>query len=92
MSGRRWWAEAACSDTPKDVFFPERIGVHNVKPALAICATCPVADECLEDVLAFEEGKPERYGVAGGHTPRERDEIARARTLLSADLDVGIMR
>ena len=44
-----------------------------VAEAVAICHTCVVREECLEAGIA------ERYGVWGGLTARERDELRRER-------------
>jgi WhiB family redox-sensing transcriptional regulator len=41
--------------------------------AKAICARCPVRDPCRRHALAAEEP----YGVWGGLTEAERDEIVR---------------
>lgn len=40
--------------------------------AKRICATCPVASECLDHALVVGE----RYGIWGGLTPDERNDLA----------------
>ncbi len=70
----RWHELAACDglDPTGSVFFPAR--GHSAAPAKAICAGCPVVGECLAWALEHED-----YGVYGGLTAPERDEIRRVR-------------
>lgn len=55
-----WMTQAACKGHTWTMYddHPEQ--------AKAICATCPVIEECRE------YGQGERYGVWGGLTPKER--------------------
>jgi WhiB family redox-sensing transcriptional regulator len=69
-----WRKEAACLDMPPSIFFPVGIKSEEEAPAKAICAACPVADECLEFALKHRIN----YGIWGETNPRERDRI-RAR-------------
>lgn len=74
MTVTPWREAAACLDVPEDVtFFPDRENVAAISKAKAICATCPVADECL--TWAMESGQAE--GIWGGHTPKERRALRR---------------
>ena len=50
--------DAACSTTPPSVFFPEH--GDSIEPALALCAVCPVREECRE------LGANESAGIWGG--------------------------
>ncbi|WP_223297559.1 WhiB family transcriptional regulator [Catenulispora acidiphila] len=68
-----WHEQAACRDHDTDLFFDpahERHSdrVRREQAAKKICATCPVQAECLR----FAESTPERFGVWGGTTQRER--------------------
>ncbi len=63
----RWADRGACVGASTSVFFPER-GCTSAKPAKAICAACPVLDECREYAL---RAKPP-LGIWGGTTERER--------------------
>ena len=48
--------------------------------AIAVCRSCPVALECLEDALAFEAGtKRDTYGIRGGMIAADRIALVRAR-------------
>ncbi len=67
-----WMASAACRDRPEVDFFPaapRRGEAPDVGPALAVCATCPVADECRAYAVANAE-----VGVWGATTDRDRQE------------------
>lgn len=71
----KWRMQAACRDYDLDLFFPDTY--HNgseVRRAKAICASCPVREECL--AYAIENGDDE-YGIFGGTTPRERVRLRR---------------
>ena len=54
---RRGWAdEAACRNTPKDEFYGW------VKPSTrAMCATCPVASDCLAEAMQYARQDDEGY-------------------------------
>jgi WhiB family redox-sensing transcriptional regulator len=74
--GERWQDRAACrgmADKDANVFFPEEIrGLikrHAVEEQLvAICLTCPVAQQCLDDA----ERVGDKWGVRGGYAMDER--------------------
>jgi WhiB family redox-sensing transcriptional regulator len=64
-----WTQQAVCSDHPDpDLWFPEghneRANRVRVKAAKAICATCPVATQCLQSATDNRE----RWGVWGGRS------------------------
>ncbi len=74
MTVTPWREAAACLDAPDDVsFFPERENVAGIAKAKAICATCPVAAECLTWAIESNQGE----GIWGGHTPKERRTLRR---------------
>lgn len=68
---RRWQERALCRGCDPNLWFPE-LGDDGAN-AKAICATCPVADECLAG--AIERG--ERFGIWGGVATKERRVIRR---------------
>lgn len=69
-----WQKRGACAGHPDpDLWFPGPGMPH--EPAKAICATCPVQVECLEHALIL----PEKHGIWGGKSERERERIARSR-------------
>jgi len=72
-----FWAHAACADLPADLFHPER--GESTKEAKAVCATCLVRLECLEWAVT----RPEKFGIWGGRSERERRRLRgiRARGL-----------
>jgi WhiB family transcriptional regulator, redox-sensing transcriptional regulator len=63
-----WRQQAACRDYDTDVFFPDSDA--DAGPALAICATCPVRDACLE--FALTTNHPSCTGGAATETQRRR--------------------
>jgi WhiB family transcriptional regulator, redox-sensing transcriptional regulator len=67
-----WFDDAACRDVGTDVFFPT--SEAHATEAKAICAVCPVREECLEHAL---ETRPD--GVWGGLTATERHRLIRRR-------------
>ena len=66
-----WMEDRACVGVPVGVFFPER--GHDSSVAKAICATCPVCEECLDYALR----NCEKYGIWGGTSERERRTMRR---------------
>ncbi len=73
-----WTAWAACRAEDPELFFP--IGttgpaLHEAEEAKAVCAHCPVRNECLDWALRVGEA----HGVWGGTTPEERRWLRRSR-------------
>lgn len=70
-----WREAAACLEvSPDEVsFFPDKEDLGAIVKAKAVCATCPVADECLS--WAIETNQSE--GIWGGHTAKERRRLRR---------------
>ena len=69
----RWREHAACRDSDASLFFPAGstgAAIEQIEAAKAVCATCPVRDDCLR--FALETNQED--GVWGG-----RDEIERRR-------------
>lgn len=67
-----WTAQALCGQANPDAWFPEKGA--SPRDAKRICATCPVAADCLEYAMRNRE----RWGVWGGLTERERRQLERA--------------
>ncbi len=72
MDKMSWLDRAACRSVG-EVFY--RTEEEDVVRAKAICNTCGVKGECLTYALSHRE----RYGVWGGMTPDEREEILQSR-------------
>jgi WhiB family redox-sensing transcriptional regulator len=85
MPASDWREYANCVGTDIELFFPERPGPAS-KDARAICAACPVREDCLEDALAYDDY--DDYGIWGGTTPGERRHIRhqRRRGVLAAPM------
>ena len=64
-----WKLRSACRGMETDIFYPEH-GKSNAV-AKAVCGSCTVQDQCLDAALA----RPERYGIWGGTTERERRDM-----------------
>lgn len=73
---RSWVSRAACRDMDTELFYPTR--GESVREAKAVCARCPVIEECLEWALAV----PEKFGIFGGLSALERRQMRRARRRL----------
>ena len=73
MRHEPWRDEAACRGVDPNVFFP--LTDKEAEPALAICATCPVREPCLDFAILTRQVD----GVWGGTTESERKRIARRR-------------
>ena len=68
-----FFEDAACQGADTTVFFP--VSDTFAGEAKAICATCPVAEQCLEYAVATHQ--PD--GVWGGLTALERHRLVRRR-------------
>lgn len=78
LSRPAWQADAACAGADPGLFFPEQ--GESAAPACAICAGCPVRDECLRDAVADSE----RPGVWGGTSRSDRRRLRTADPSLAA--------
>lgn len=71
----KWMDRGSCRNFPPAVFFPQ--DGAGVDRARAICAHCPVKNDCLEYALSNHID----HGVWGGCSERERRHIAKRRRL-----------
>jgi WhiB family redox-sensing transcriptional regulator len=72
----KWRDLAACQDVDSSVFFPvgtTGAALVRINNAKAICATCPVQEECLTFAVATNQ----EFGVWGGCDEDERRRIRR---------------
>ncbi|MFE1292561.1 WhiB family transcriptional regulator [Streptomyces sp. NPDC058751] len=74
-----WREGASCRTVDPDLFFP--IGstgpaVLQIQEAKAVCAGCPVREECLRWALDTDQ----TVGVWGGTSEAERRALARRRS------------
>jgi WhiB family redox-sensing transcriptional regulator len=72
-----WTEHAACRGLT-EVMFPVRGDWRGVERAKAICASCPVIDNCLD----FVSRNPERYGVWAGIAGKEITEERKRRQII----------
>ena len=68
-----WRDGAACVDHPEVDFFAAPDWSAEIARARAICASCPVADDCLGFAIATNQ--PD--GIWGGYTSKERITLRR---------------
>ena len=68
-----WREDAACSGSDNAFFFPIGEDESTVAPAKAICAVCPVKEECLQYALSTNQTE----GVWGGLSGPERRRLRR---------------
>ncbi len=68
-----WRDAAACARRPDVDFFVSPEDAPGVERATAVCASCPVAAECL--AFAIETNQPD--GIWGGMTATERSRLRR---------------
>ena len=73
-----WQSRAACRDADPELFFPVSRAEQQSSAALAVCAGCPVRQQCLLDELRFPS--PQQHGVRGGMTAAARRSVMRSRT------------
>lgn len=71
-----WRDRAACRNSDPDLFFP--VGstgpaLEEIRAAKALCARCPVQDQCLAFALETNQDS----GVWGGATEEERRKLRR---------------
>ena len=78
MSGD-WRNLAACRGLNPALFFAERGDTLTVRNARAVCATCPVAAECLEFAIANDETVGMWGGLCGNELRQEKRRRAGGR-------------
>jgi WhiB family redox-sensing transcriptional regulator len=78
-----FFADALCKSADTSVFFP--VSDTFAGEAKAICAACPVAEECLEYAIATRQ--PD--GVWGGLTSVERHRLVRRRQKVAREQREG---
>jgi WhiB family transcriptional regulator, redox-sensing transcriptional regulator len=80
LSSYEWQMQGTCRTADPEAFFPaeasrgrNRASIEN--RAKAMCAQCPVIEECLDHAMRVREP----YGVWGGLTAEERNQLQRRR-------------
>jgi WhiB family redox-sensing transcriptional regulator len=79
-----WQKRAACRGVGTEVFFPDRY--HSAEEAKELCASCPVAAECLAFAMTPTPGAslPGTFGVWGGLSHQQRRLLRRRQRLAEA--------
>lgn len=70
-----WKDDALCVQTDPELFFPVRGPDSFPQRAKAVCDCCTVREQCLEYALAAKE----MWGIWGGTSPQERENILKSR-------------
>lgn len=73
---RDWRSDALCTQIDPALFFPKKGDAGQAKQAKAICARCPVREQCLTAALEADE----RFGIFGGLSVRQRDALKREQS------------
>lgn len=75
MSTDDWRHQAACLGHNPEIWFPIGDGEHRefLPVALGYCQPCPVRTACLSWAMDTDQ----RYGVWGGMTEGQRDNLRR---------------
>jgi hypothetical protein len=70
-----WWADASCRGLDGNIWFPEKPqGRDYFALARKYCNLCKVREACLAEALELDADH-DRFGMWGGHTPKERQRI-----------------
>jgi WhiB family transcriptional regulator, redox-sensing transcriptional regulator len=77
-----WHSDAACAAVHTSTFFPEKGG--STKPARAMCAGCPVREECLDEALADESLD---HGIRAGLSASERQLLRMGQHMNTSTTD-----
>lgn len=75
MTARTWRQRARCVGYNTELFFPPAGRGADADTARAICSSCSVRRDCLTDAL----DKVDIYGIRGGLTGEEREDLLRFR-------------
>ena len=73
-----WMSRGSCTSRDPKIFFAEGKGSvkEQTDKAKEICNTiCSVRLQCLARALQQEKGTGRRFGVSGGLTPTEREQL-----------------
>lgn len=80
LTDRSWTEKAACKGFDPNMWFEAVINDIDMREmnalAQSICHSCGVRARCLEYSLHYE-----RYGIWGGLTASDRDQIRRKRNI-----------
>lgn len=69
--------DAACRDYDTNFFFPVKgaasgKALRDIEDAKAVCAACPVLEQCRDYILADHPRYEDDYGIYAGLTPEDR--------------------
>lgn len=82
-----WKNKGLCAARNDNLFFPESNKREAAQPALDICVTCPVREQCLSYAMEHDL----REGVWGGTTAADRAHLRQGRKLHSMATEYATM-
>lgn len=82
IPGGRWRELALCRGADANLFYEQ-----HPQTAMAVCAGCPVAIECLAE--AIDTPTRDDFGVWGGTGPRERRKLRKRLAVLAGGPTAG---
>jgi WhiB family redox-sensing transcriptional regulator len=76
------FADARCREIGIELFFEddETGKFVDVRKSKGLCSGCPIVSTCLEWALHHE-----KYGIWGGTTPKERDEMRKKMNIIMTE-------
>lgn len=77
------WQGALCAEIGGDLWLPEKTESHHAAAAKKICASCPIAEQCLEYALEHELTR-DHTGIWAGTNGRTRQRILARRKRAAA--------
>ena len=83
-----WMADAVCTQVDPELFFPGKAERVKAAAAKAVCAACPVVNDCLQWALDTNE----RYGILGGTTERDRRKLRKTAENAKCGTEAGFWR
>lgn len=72
---RAWMRDAACKGMDAETWFPDAGGKALAAQAVAVCARCEVAQQCLDYAIDTHAN----FGIWGGMTVDQRNKRAREK-------------
>lgn len=72
LTPEAWVTDAACAQADPDAFFPKSGDLETVRAAKRICASCPVAAQCLDYAIRTHPTAGIWGGVGVKHLQRLR--------------------
>lgn len=89
ITTNNWRTHAACKGQTNLMFPKDHKDITYIKPARALCKTCPARQHCLEDALQYPTA--DMSGVWAGLTPRQLAAEQRRRGITPTKPSIAIL-